>query len=202
MVRSGGYRKESPSKSQPRTPRFTKTFLGEGIEQKRYIGAVKTSFEILIPSYSALEDYIQPIEAHVSALLDEIDGHPRVDISAVFQVFAFKLMSHLTFSLDFPAEGQEGARETLNLLDRSQTLLSTFGHVPWIYDIAKYIPGLLRSNAQFSRLANLLVEKRRAVEPETPDIFSYLLKTENNPHAAGFPLSWEARLAIVVGRYV
>jgi cytochrome P450 len=179
-----------------------KPFWQQGLNDKGSLHASYIRFSILISS-TALEAYIGRIRAAVATLLENIDAHTEpVDMNAEFQAFAFKLMSTITFSLDFPVEGIEGAREALNLLDRSQTLLSTFGHVPWVYAIAKYIPRLLRSNAQFSNLANRLVERRREINPDIPDLFSHLLKAEHNPNAAGFPLSWEARLAIVVGRCV
>jgi hypothetical protein len=153
-----------------------------------------------------LDNYVEPIQEGVTELLEQIDAASAtsapLNVTATFQVFAFRLMAKLTFSLDFPVEGLQVAREALARLDRSQTLLSTFGHVPWVYAIAKYIPGLLGSNAQFTILADGLVQRRRDLEPEAADLFSCLLRTENNPEAAGFPLSWEARLAIVAGRSV
>jgi hypothetical protein len=157
----------------------------------------------LISCTPALENYVVTIEGEASVLLDQIPAPTGVvDVNSLFQIFSLNLMSKLTFSFNAPLEGREGTQRALKLLDQSQTLLSTFGHVPWIYAIAKYIPGLLKSNSQFSKLANRLVERRRKIDPDIPDLFFYLLKTEHNPHAAGFPLMWEARLAIVVGRSV
>jgi hypothetical protein len=93
-----------------------------------------------------------------------------VEINSLFQIFALNLMSKFTFSFDTPLQGRDGTQKALKLLDQSQTLLGTFGHVPWIYAIAQYIPGLLKSNTQFSKLANRLVERRRKIDRDTPAV--------------------------------
>jgi hypothetical protein len=126
-----------------------------------------------------------------------------LDFTSHMAQFTFETMSQLTFSHSFNMRDPGEAKLAVSLLNRSQKLLGVYGHVPWVYAIAAYVPGLLRSNAEFSGLANCMVERRRDVknQPKIPDIFSYLLKTEDNPDAAGFNLAWEARLAIVTGRY-
>lgn len=62
-------------------------------------------------------------------------------------------------------------------------------------------PFALAKQCQVNSPCKSLVDRRRSQgEPEEPDLFTYLLETENNPMLAGFPLAWEARLAVAVGR--
>lgn len=121
-------------------------------------------------------------------------------MTSVLNFYGFEMMSAFTFSEGIETAPPSDTEIALQLLHQSQQLLGTVGHVPWIYGIAQYIPFLLQSNAKFTSLADQKVTLRRLRgEPVTPDLFTYLLETEDNPLSAGFPLSWESRLAIVVG---
>ena len=117
-------------------------------------------------------------------------------------MFAFRLASLFAFSHEFDKEESQELSQALFLVHRSQRLLSILGHAPWVCSIARHLPYLLKDNANFTQLAHRMIECRRLLCPKVPDLFTFLLATENNPEAAGFPLNWQARLALVTGRSV
>ena len=136
-------------------------------------------------------------------LIDHIDDHLHCNITEVLDAFSFDNMCMLTFSDDVDSPVSQDTLHTVELLSESQRLLGTFGHVPWVYGIARYIPFLLRANSEFTHLASRKIERRQRRDgSELKDLFSYLLPGMSEPNSAQFPLEWEARLAMVVGSYV
>lgn len=115
------------------------------------------------------------------------------------RVFALQTMSQLTFSRRFQLEGVGSVESLVKTLQDSQSLLGTYAHVPWLFNLAEFVPFLLSSSERFTQAANEMVRHRRHHKPNEEDLFGFLLQTKDNPHAAGFPLRWEARLAVVAG---
>jgi hypothetical protein len=111
-----------------------------------------------------------------------------VNLTPLVNQVGFEMMSQSTFSRQFDLDSGDQTKVALQSLYESQALLGTYGHVPWIYAIAKYCTGLLPSNDRFTKLADHMVAHRRNQEPESPDLFSFLFQTENNGKR-GLPLS-------------
>ncbi|CZT48509.1 uncharacterized protein RSE6_09213 [Rhynchosporium secalis] len=151
-------------------------------------------------SVEALDRWMVNLNCQVDRLIENISALDTFDMSSVLSSHGFDMMSAFTFSKGIEIPPPPDTAQALRLLSQSQQLLGSIGHVPWMYGIAKYLPLLLQSSTEFTKLADQKVNSRRARgEPTIPDLFSFLLETESNPLSAGFPLSWEARLAIVVG---
>lgn len=140
------------------------------------------------------------VNQQVDRLLEKVCGAASLDFTPVFEDFGIQLMASSTFSKEFDHEGPESARSLLDALHQSQEGLGSYGHVPWIYNTPLSELGPQTSSEKFTQIANLICEQRRSIKPDRPDLFSHILKTEGNPDSAGFPIHWEARLAIVAGR--
>ena len=125
----------------------------------------------------------------------------NINIAPEFALFAFILMAYVIFSIDLDTDekSRQHAQTSYDTLYRSQTTLGFLGHVPWMYSVGESFPGLIRQNEDFTQLAHELLEIRRRIKPDAPDLFTYLLRTENDPTTAQFPLEWEARLAMTAG---
>ena len=190
------HRTRDPVLHDLQRPFWEKGFTPEGKLRILGIGPSLTG------SITALEQNTKGIHILARKFVTTISQYQTqsVNVTPLVNQVGFEMMSQSTFSRQFDLDSGDQTKIALQSLHESQALLGTYGHVPWIYAIAKYCTGLLPSNDRFTKLANRMVAHRRNQKPESPDLFSFLFQTENNPEAAGFPLEWEARLAIVAGR--
>lgn len=88
-----------------------------------------------------------------------------VDVVTLFEHFAFKLASFIVFSEDADdshTTSQDALRSYKALRD-SQTMLGTFGHVPWLYSVNAKFPFLIPQNSKFTEFAKQLIERRKKV---------------------------------------
>lgn len=124
-----------------------------------------------------------------------------VDVVNEFELFAFKLMAFIIFSedIDETARLARSFEDVYSSLRLSQQAIGIYGHVPWYYSVARKFPWLVPENNNFTQLAQEMVDRRQNKKPDVPDLFTYLLPTIDDPNSAGFPISWEARLAMVAG---
>jgi hypothetical protein len=152
-----------------------------------------------------MSDHTPKIETKTADLVHSLQtASSNVDVVTVLELFAFKLMSFIIFSQDIDEQAHmaDEASESYEQLRESQRAIGTYGHVPWWYSVASKFAFLIPQNDTFTRLATRMIDKRRKFTPKVPDLFSYLLPSEKNGGGAGFPMSWEARLAMVAGRSV
>ncbi len=154
----------------------------------------------LIRLLAALEAQIKHIDARVKRLVNTVSQRTDHDISTHLYALGFELMLGSTFSRESNVAQNGEVQRALESMMASQSQLGIYGHVPWLYPIAGYIPSILAGNEAFTTFARRMVDERRKHKPTAPDLFSYLFETENNPDSAAFPLEWESRLAIVAGR--
>ncbi|KAI0096455.1 cytochrome P450 [Nemania sp. FL0031] len=152
--------------------------------------------------FREMSNHIPKIEIKTADLVRILQSSPsNVDIVTVFELFAFKLMAYIIFSQDIDHESalDTEASESYEQLRKSQRAIGTYGHVPWFYSVASKFRFLIPENDKFTQLATRMIDQRRSITPAVPDLFSYLLPSEKNGEGAGFPMPWEARLAMVAG---
>ncbi|KAI0487366.1 cytochrome P450 [Xylaria cf. heliscus] len=152
--------------------------------------------------FREMSNHIPKIEIKTACLVQFLQCAPsNADVVTIFELFAFKLMTFIIFSQDIDDQAalDTEASKSYEQLRRSQRAVGTFGHVPWYYSVATKFKFLVPANDTFTRLATRMVDQRRKINPAVPDLFSYLLPSEKNGEGAGFPMSWESRLAMVAG---
>ncbi|KAJ8130310.1 hypothetical protein O1611_g3321 [Lasiodiplodia mahajangana] len=153
-------------------------------------------------AFREMSNHVPKIEIKATDLVHSLQNCPsNVDVVTTFELFAFKLMAYIIFSRDVGNEAilDTEVSESYEQLRKSQRAIGTFGHVPWYYSVASVFRFLIPENDTFTRLATRMIDQRRKINPAVPDLFSYLLPSEKNGEGAGFPMSWEARLAMVAG---
>ncbi|KAI1151926.1 cytochrome P450 [Nemania diffusa] len=152
--------------------------------------------------FREMSNHIPKIEMKTTGLVQFLQSAPSsADVVTIFELFAFKLMAFIIFSQSIDDESalDTEASKSYEQLRQSQRAIGTFGHVPWYYSVASKFRFLVPENDTFTRLATRMIDQRRKIRPTVPDLFSYLLPSEKNGEGAGFPMSWEARLAMVAG---
>ncbi|KAI1283340.1 cytochrome P450 [Xylaria sp. FL0933] len=152
--------------------------------------------------FREMSNHIPKIEIKTTSLVRLLQSTPsNADVVTIFELFAFKLMAFIIFSQDIDDESilDTEASKSYEQLRQSQRAIGTFGHVPWYYSVASKFTFLIPENDTFTQLATRMIDRRRKIKPAVPDLFSYLLPSEKNGGGAGFPMSWEARLAMVAG---
>ncbi|GAP87504.1 putative cytochrome P450 [Rosellinia necatrix] len=152
--------------------------------------------------FREMSGHISKIEIKITSLLRFLRSAPsNADVVTIFELFSFKLMAFIIFSQDIDGEPalDTDVSKSHEQLRQSQRAIGTFGHVPWYYSVSSKFKFLIPENDGFTRLATRMIDQRRTINPDVPDLFSYLLPSEKNGEGAGFPMSWEARLAMVAG---
>jgi hypothetical protein len=129
----------------------------------------------LTGSITALEQNTKGIHILARKFVTTISQYQTqsVNLTPLVNQVGFEMMSQSTFSRQFDLDSGDQTKVALQSLYESQALLGTYGHVPWIYAIAKYCTGLLPSNDRFTKLADHMVAHRRNQKPESPDLFSF-----------------------------
>jgi hypothetical protein len=147
----------------------------------------------------ALRNFLAKINDHVTTIVDELEVGGPVNISTLFEISSFELMSSIAFSEEHGQRSSQELGEILSTLHTNQRLLIALGHVPWIYAFREWFPFLIPSTGKFRAFATEMLVRRQALKPPMPDLFSYLLQAEDSK-TPQFPVEWEARLSIVAGR--
>ena len=151
------HRTRDPNLHERQRPLWEKGFRG-----KLYSSALKYFTE----HQAEMSGHADKVEAKTRDFMGWLAKNPgRLNIAPEYQLFTFKLMAYVIFSIDMDvnAELRQRAEQTYKTLTRSQTALGTLGHVPWMYSVNERFPGLIRQNEEFTCLANELLQRRRSV---------------------------------------
>jgi len=149
----------------------------------------------------ALKSYEPIMNLHASQLLDRLkEATDRVggnqsntgymNITTTMNDYFFNLMSHFAFSktytIPYPdAHTSRGDSSTdsdsnrtfvIETIHRGGAILGFLALVPWVFRILRALPFLARSMVRFDNYGTHLVKERRAMKPEQPDVFGFLLE--------------------------
>jgi hypothetical protein len=198
LVRFRRHKFQHSSNPGSGTTHSSASVLGQGSFWDRYL-LITLQNGIVAYFQKALRNFLTKINNHVIRVVDELDTKRPVNITTLFETSSFELMSSISFSEEHGQRSSQELAEMLSTLHTNQLLLIGIGHVPWVYTFREWFPFLIPSTAKFRAYASEMLNRRLALKPTTPDLFSYLSKAENSdsPH---FPVEWEARLSTVAGR--
>ncbi|KAI1173798.1 cytochrome P450 monooxygenase-like protein [Nemania sp. FL0916] len=129
----------------------------------------------------ALSDYESRMTKAISQLLDVLEErcNSPIDITSWITFFAFDVMEDLAFnnSAEMLANGQ--AAYMLSTARADMATNSFFVHLPWLLPIVKRIPIVNRNYLKLWSWLQDQINERAKIEPDRPDIFSWLLAAYN-----------------------
>lgn len=116
---------------------------------------------------------------HATQLVKKVKGKVGMEenISELMSQYAFNLMSHFAFSKTFinSPEDLSHQRFFIAVIHVGGALVGFLHLVPWMFRLLRAIP-LNPNMARFDAYGEQLVRERRAMKPENPDVFSWMLE--------------------------
>ncbi|KAK4147310.1 cytochrome P450 monooxygenase [Dichotomopilus funicola] len=172
-----------------------------------------TLLEPRVPLFMARDkqEHARPIQGYdpritkaINQLLEAVDRSKGVpfDVSQWFSYFVFDVMEDLAFnkSSNMLAEGKEAY--VFKTIRTDMFNIALFTHMPWLLPFLKRTPVLNWSYHEFLGWIQKLVDERKKMEPEHPDIFSWILEAfEKSPKSKRdhLNLHGDAQLIVIAG---
>lgn len=149
----------------------------------------------------ALKSYEPIMNLHASQLMDRLKQVTRIvpvnqtdtgyiNIATTMNDYAFNLMSHFAFSKTYEipyadnstsrdaasTNSDSNRRFVIETIHRGGAIVGFLALVPWVFRILRALPFLARNMVRFDNYGTHLVNERRAMKPEQPDVFGFLLE--------------------------
>jgi cytochrome P450 len=152
----------------------------------------------------ALRDYEPRITSYTMALVEQIksfSGKP-IDASKWFNYYSFDVMGDLAYGRSFDMLKSGQGHWAIGLLNAGQRGVGQFGPVPWFFAIVTRMPILADGLNRFMKFSEDMMEERKKMKPEKPDISSWILQSPSMAHTNWSDQVWltgDSRLIIVAG---
>ncbi|CAH0003225.1 unnamed protein product [Clonostachys byssicola] len=156
-------------------------------------------------SFKAIRSYEANIAKCTSQLINNIEASldRRIDMSHHFTLYTFDVMGTLAFAKDFKMLELKELHPIFKFLHESMLSVVIFGYAMWFLTLLKNIPGLALPMKRLNAWADQQIEDEFRDKPETPNVFSWLLKdymTLPNPTPQDrMNLQADATLIVVAG---
>ncbi|KAK2791469.1 hypothetical protein FQN53_002578 [Emmonsiellopsis sp. PD_33] len=153
-------------------------------------------------SSKAVRSYEPCVRKHINQLVNRIDGmlDNPMDITEWFNYFSLDLMGSMGFgrSFNMVADGKEPFVLKMFRMHASN-VVELLGHLPWVFPFLKIIERMNKTAGQFWKWIGGRARERIADNPESPDVFSYLLKAyHEGPQTPKHELDLHADAFLVV----
>ncbi|KAH7077315.1 cytochrome P450 monooxygenase-like protein [Paraphoma chrysanthemicola] len=154
----------------------------------------------------SLRVYEDRIMAHASTLLSQLRAQGGNVTSATkwFQLFGFDVMTDIAFGRSFDMTKTGKAHPGLELMEKAMKPIGLLSHIPWLFMLLGYIPGLANDHLKFLSWSGDQVMQRVKMDKEIQerDVMSWLVEAYNKSpqkEADRLLLQGDARLIIVAG---
>ncbi|GME28392.1 Cytochrome p450 [Neofusicoccum parvum] len=159
---------------------------------------------------TAIAKYDENIQGAAKELVDlllDSKGKP-VDITEYMSWFAYDVMGLVGFGRDFGQLRTRGGDSAVQGLREQMKFLAFMKHIPWVINVALYIPGASGMEKFVDSCRQLVVEKKKTWNPDdksstTNDILSWLLKAfhDKAPYASPskYALDEDSRIIVIAG---
>ncbi|KAH8432827.1 cytochrome P450 [Aspergillus melleus] len=130
----------------------------------------------------SLHLYESRVAKYASQLVNVIEDHvdTSIDMAKWCNYYAFDVMGDLSFGKSFGMLLNSGDTFFLNALHATMKSIGLLGHLVWLFPFFVSTPGLNRENVRFWDRVDAKVKDRMDNEPESPDVFSWLLENYRN----------------------
>ncbi|KAI1762475.1 cytochrome P450 [Hypoxylon sp. FL1150] len=157
-------------------------------------------------SVKALHTYEPRIKVLVDQLVTQISKRGVLDVSAWSNYLTYDVMGEIGFSKDFGCVSNGAEHAATKAIHDHLIALSIGAHIPWLLNLASYIPGITAGYADFFNYCEVQVNaklKTLDLSKHPQDIMTWLLKPVVEKDASASPtkesLSDDARLLIIAG---
>ncbi|KAL1635189.1 hypothetical protein SLS56_001943 [Neofusicoccum ribis] len=160
-----------------------------------------------LKSIAKYDENIQGAAKELVDLLLDSKGKP-VDITEYMSWFAYDVMGLVGFGRDFGQLRTRGGDSAVQGLREQMKFLAFMKHIPWVINVALYIPGASGMENFVDSCRQLVVEKKKTWNPDdksstTNDILSWLLKAfhDKAPYASPskYALDEDSRIIVIAG---
>ncbi|KAI9036030.1 cytochrome P450 [Aspergillus affinis] len=130
----------------------------------------------------SLRLYESRVVKYANQLVDVIEQHvdTSIDMAKWCNYYAFDVMGDLSFGKSFGMLLNSGDTFFLNSLHATMKSVGLLGHLVWLFPFFVSTPILNRENLRFWAGVDAKVKDRMDNEPESPDVFSWLLESYRN----------------------